>query len=364
MTLNELGKILGLSVSTISRALSRPDLVSAETRGRVLEAVIAHGYTPNAIARSLQNGRTQALGVVVSDLQNPFYSSVVRSVERVAATRNYNCVICNSDEDAQVEEKALALLTSLQVAGIIFASSGANKALLQKLQKDGLPLIEIDRASGVEDVDAVLLDNALGGRLAADHLVDLGHRRIAVVTGPQTLTTGRDRLHGFSVTLEERGVPLPPELIEVANFREAGGYSAVIRLLALPEPPSAFFVANNEMMAGALSALRERSLRVPDDISLISFDDVRWARYVEPPLTVITQPTEQIGTLAAGLLFERLAGRREAVRYVLKPKLVRRASCAPPAPSRLLPRTGVDDASWFDSVSALTVDPDIRKEVP
>lgn len=330
MTLHELSKQLNLSVSTISRALSRPELVSPETREKVLTSAAAHGYTPNAIARSLKNGRTRALGIIVSDIQNPFYSSVVREVESVAASRGYNCVICNADEDPHREERALELLMSLQVAGVIHASTGANTALLQNLRQSGLLLVDIDRVSGLEDVDTVLLDNAFGARLAAEHLLDLGHSRIAVVTGPQTLTTGRDRLHGFSTVLAERGIALPPELVEVANFREAGGYSAVVRLLALPERPTALFVANNEMMAGALSALHERALRVPQDVSLISFDDVRWARYVEPPLTVVAQPTGQIGTLAAELLFERLAGRGEAVHYVLKPELIQRASCAPP----------------------------------
>lgn len=358
MTLRELGKQLNLSVSTVSRALSRPQLVSAMTRQRVLEAVAAHGYTPNAIARSLKNGRTRALGIVVSDLQNPFYASVVREVERVAASRGYNCVICNADEDARQEERALELLVSLQVAGVIHASTGANRAFLRRLQQGGLPIVDIDRASGLEEVDTVLVDNALGARMAAEHLLDLGHTRIAVVTGPQSLTTGRERLRGFRAALEARGLALAGDYTEIANFREAGGYSAVVRLLALPEPPTAFFVANNEMMAGALSALRERGLRVPEQVSLISFDDVRWARYVQPPLTVIAQPTEQIGTLAAGLLFERLSGRQETIHYLLKPELVRRASCAPP------PSVGAASSSRYrpGAVATSATEPDSGEE--
>lgn len=254
VTLHELSKHLNLSVSTVSRALSRPNLVSPETRQKVLAAASAYGFTPNAIARSLKNGRTQALGIVVSDIQNPFYSSVVREVERVAASRGYTCVICNADEDPYGEERALELLLSLRVAGILHASTGANAALLQKLQRAGVPLVDIDRASGLADVDTVLVDNALGARLAAEHLLDLGHRRVAVVTGPQPLTTGRTRLEGFQAALAARGVALEPELVEIANFREAGGYSATLRLLALPARPTALFVANNEMMAGALSA--------------------------------------------------------------------------------------------------------------
>lgn len=333
MTLRELSEQLGLSPATVSRALSRPQLVAEKTRQLVVEAAAAHGYTPNAIARSLKDGRTRAVGIIVSDIQNPFYSSVVRAIERVAASRRYNCVICNSDEEVRAEERALDLLVSLQVAGVIYASTGVDHTYLQRLQRGGLPLVEIDRASGTTEVDAVLVDNVLGARLAAEHLLDLGHRKLAIITGPQTLTTGRERLAGFRAALEVRGVALSAEYSEISDFREAGGYSAALKLLALEEPPTALFVTNNEMMAGTMAALRERGVRVPTDISLISFDDVRWARYVEAPLTVIAQPTEQIGTLAAGLLFERLAGRHECVHYVLKPELVLRASCAPPTPT-------------------------------
>lgn len=330
MTLTELAHELGLSPSTISRALSRPDLVAEATRQKVLMAVKAYGYTPNAIARSLRKGETRTIGVVVSDIENPFYSAVVRAVECVAANHGYSCVICNADENADKEAQALSLLNELRVSGIIHASTGTNLITLHKLQNEGLPIVDIDRASGLKGVDTVLVDNALGARLAATHLLELGHKRNAVITGPLHLTTGHDRLKGFQDALEAAGESLPGHYIEIGDFREASGYRATLALLELPTPPTALFVTNNEMMAGALAALRERGLRIPQDMSLISFDDVRWAKYVEPPLTIIAQPTEQLGVKAAKLLFERLQGRLEPITCVLAPELVKRGSCAFP----------------------------------
>lgn len=305
-------------------------MVAASTRTLVAEAVERYGYRPNSIARSLRKGRTQTIGLIVSDIQNPFYAAVTRAAEREAARHNYSLVISNADENAANESRALNLLGELQVAGIIHGSTGANLDILQTLSAKGIPIVDIDRASGLAEADTVLVDNARGAELAARHLLNLGHSHIAIITGPQHLTTGYERLKGFRETLASAGVALADPYLKVGNFQEDSGYEAAMALLALREPPTALFVANNEMMAGALSALHELSIRVPTDISLISFDDVRWAKYVDPPLTIIAQPTEQIGTLAASLLFERLQGRLESVHQVLEPKFIRRQSCAPP----------------------------------
>ena len=295
MTLSELAKKLNLSTSTVSRALTRPDLVAEATRRKILVAVDAYGYKPNAIARSLRKGQTRTLGLVVSDLQNPFYSTVAKAVEHVAARHGYSCVICDADENAAKEVQALELLSEMQVSGIIHASTGANVAALRKLKDGGLPIVDVDRASGLQDVDTVLVDNALGARMATEHLLELGHQDVAIITGPLHLTTGHDRWAGFRDTLAAAGRSLPDDYVRVGDFKEASGYAATERLLELSRPPTAIFVANNEMMAGALSVLREHEVAIPGKVSLISFDDVRWARYVEPPLTIIAQPNEQLG---------------------------------------------------------------------
>ena len=330
MTLVELAAKLNLSISTVSRALSRPDMVAPRTRELIAEAAERYGYRPNGIARSLRKGKTQTIGLVVSDIQNPFYASVTRATERVAARHGYTLVICNADENAENEARALRLLDDMQVAGIIHGSSGATLPLLQTLSAKGIPIVDIDRVSGLAEADTVLVDNALGAALAAEYLLSLGHTRVAIITGPQHLTTGAERLSGFRRALGEADTALTDAYVKIGDFREASGFAATLELLALPLAPTALFVANNEMMAGALSALQKRGVKVPEDISLISFDDVRWAKYVDPPLTIIAQPTEQIGTLAAELLFERLAGRSERVSRRLEPTLVVRGSCAAP----------------------------------
>lgn len=337
MTLTELAAQLKLSPSTISRALTRPEMVAPATLAKVLSAVEAAGYRPNAIARSLREGVTRTIGLLVSDIQNPFYSSVTKAIERVAATHGYSTIICNADEDPANEEAALRLLADLKVSGIIHGSSGSNEDSLRELRQSGIAIVDIDRATDLEGADTVLVDNEKGSREAIQYLLGLGHERIATIAGPQNLTTGRDRLEGYRAALIESGHQVRASYVEYGDFREESGRLAAERLLRLPQPPTALFVANNEMMAGALAACRAAGVRIPEQLSLISFDDVRWARYVDPPLTVIAQPTEQMGSVAAELLFERLAGRKEPVSRVLETQLIERGSCAAPLPERGAP---------------------------
>ena len=225
MTLVELAAKLNLSISTVSRALSRPDMVAPHTRKMIAEAAERYGYRPNGVARSLRKGKTQTIGLVVSDIQNPFYAAVTRAVERVAATHGYTLVICNADEDAENEARALRLLDDMQVAGIIHGSTGTSTtlAILQTLSGKDIPIVDIDRISGLAKADTVLIDNALGAALAAEHLLSLGHRRIAIITGPQHLTTGAERLSGFQYALAGAGLKLEDDYIKIGNFRENSG---------------------------------------------------------------------------------------------------------------------------------------------
>jgi DNA-binding LacI/PurR family transcriptional regulator len=330
MTFNDLAKQLNLSTATISRALSRPEIVAPETRMRVLDAVRRSGYQMHGIARSLRTQSTQTIGIVVSDICNPFFSSIVKAVEDVARTNGYTVLICNADEDGRNEEGALRLFIERQVSGVIRCSAGANPSLLKVVHQKSIPIIDLDRQSGLPNIDTVVVDNELGACLATRHLVELGHKRIAIVSGPQHLSNGRDRLEGFRKTLKAAHIPLPEHYIEFGDFREASGYQAAVRLLSLPDRPSAIFVANNEMMAGTLTAVRQRKIDVPRDLSLVSFDDARWAQYLEPPLTVVSQPAELMGQKAAQLLLARLHGSTTVQSVVFKPELiVRRSSAAP-----------------------------------
>ncbi len=332
MTLVELAEILNVSASSISRALTRPDMVSPAMRARVLQAVEQYGYSPNGIARSLRKGETKTVGLVVSDLQNPFYSSIAKFVEHTLSADGYSCVVCDASESQDKEQRALRLLAELKVSGVIRASSGRQASDLTQVGLNHTPIVEIDRATGEERADTVLLDNVFGAKLAVEHLVKLGHRRVAMISGPEHLTTGGQRLRGYREALAAAGIEPDETLVEFGDFREESGYEAARRLLRLTPMPTALFVANNEMMAGALYALKELGLNLPADVSLISFDDARWARYVDPPLTVVAQPLMEMGEAAAHLLLEQMSGRERPTSRVFTPTLIVRASTGSPRP--------------------------------
>ena len=331
MNLRDLARELNLSTATVSRALSRPEIVAPATRERVLQAVRRSGYHMNGIARSLRTQSTRTIGVVVSDIRNSFSSSIVKAVEDVARVNGYTVLICNADETGQNEEAALQLFIERKVSGVIHCSAGANLELLRVLQNKSIPLIDLDRRSGLENVDTVVLDNRLGAEIATRHLTGLGHRRIAMISGPMHLSNARSRVAGFRKTLRAAGIPVAREYIEFGDFRQRSGEEAAQRLLSLRHPPTAVFVANNEMMAGALLAIRQQKrLKVPRNLSLIGFDDARWAQFADPPLTVVSQPTEAMGKKAAELLLQRIQGETAPKTIVFQPALVVRRSTAAP----------------------------------
>ncbi len=329
VTIHDVARQVNLSIATVSRALNRPESVSEPTRQRVLEAVRLTGYRPDAIGRSLREGRSRSIGLIVSDIRNPFYASITKAVEDIAQVRGYGVLICNADERPERAEEALRFLASHQVSGIIHVPTGENTAALQDLEARGVPIVDLDRMSGLQNAGAVLVDNRHGAQLAAEHLIGLGHARIATIAGPRHLTTGLERLEGFERALAAAGVKLPRRYVEVGDFREASGLRAAQRLFGLPTPPTALFVANNEMMAGALGAVLKGRRRIPEELSLVGFDDARWAQYMHPPLTVVAQPIEAMGALAAEQLFARLEGQPSSV-HVLKTTLIVRASTGPP----------------------------------
>jgi len=328
MTLDDLAKELDVSIATISRALSRPEQVAPRTRERVLAAVHRHGYKPFGTGRSLRTQQTRTIGVVVSDIRNAFFAAAVKAIEDVARANGYSVLICNADEDRQKEGIALQLLLDRKVSGVINCSTGANLELLRMFEKSGTVLVDFERESGLNNVDTVVLDNVLGASLAAQHLVELGHRAIATIAGPKHLSNARGRLAGFRKTLQEFKIATRPEYVLFGNFKPESGYSAAQRLFSLAKPPTALFVANIEMAAGVIQFAREKKISIPKDLSLVSFDDPLWAQFMDPPLTVIVQPTEEMGECAMELLLGRLRGRSPVQTKAFPPRLVVRGSTA------------------------------------
>ena len=208
MNFSDLARQLNVSTATVSRALSRPEKVAPATRKRVLDFVRRSGYHMNGVARSLRTQSTRTIGIIVSDIRNPFSSAIVKSVEDVARTNGYTVLICNADENTRNEETALELFIERQVSGVIHCSAGANLDLLRVLLKKSIPLVDLDRQSGLENVDTVVLDNQLGAALATRHLLELGHRRVAMISGPKHLSNARKRLDGFRKTLRSAQIAL------------------------------------------------------------------------------------------------------------------------------------------------------------
>ena len=328
MTLTQLANELNLSIATISRALNRPTVVAAQTRQRVLAAVHRHGYTPNDTKRALRTQQTRTIGVVVSDIRNTFFASVVKAVDDVARANGYTVLICNADEDSAKEEAALQLLLDRKVSGVINCSTGANLELLRAFQQSGAVLVDLDRQSGLEHVDTVIVDNERGAELATEHLVGLKHRKIATIAGPQHLSNARGRLAGLCKTLHKFGIPIGKDYIQIGDFKQNSGYHSAKRLLSRKDRPTAIFSANIEMTAGLVAYVREAGIAIPKDLSIVSFDDAFWTRYIDPPLTVIAQPMEAMGECAMELLLSRLRGGKPPQTQVFAPELIVRGSTA------------------------------------
>ncbi len=330
MTLHDLAKELNLSIATISRALSRPEDVAPPTRQRVLAAVHRHGYTPNGTRRSLRTQQTRTIGIIVSDIRNYFCAAVVKAIEDEARANGYTVLICNADEDAAKEEAALQLLLDRKVSSVINCSTGANLDLLRAFQKSGAVLVDLDRESGLTNVDTVVVDNKRGAELATQHLIELGHREIATIAGPQHLSNARGRLAGFKDALRSHDIRVKKGYVQFGNFLQESGYQCAEKLLSSRRPPTALFVANMEMAAGVIAFVREKGVTIPEDISIVSFDDSFWARYMDPPLTVIAQPMERMGKCTMELLLARLRGGKPTQTLVFAPELIVRRSTAPP----------------------------------
>lgn len=336
-TIQDVARLAGVSTATVSRFLTGSP-VRASAR---IAAVIAElGYRPSSIARGLRSGRHDTIGVVVPDVTNPFFAAVVRGIENVGSARGLRVLLGNSDEDLQ-REATLVEDLSRRVDGMILAPATEHDSIPAALTSAGVPVVLVDR--GVQEggrFDSVTVDNVTGARLAAEHLLGLGHRRIGVISGPLTATPGRERHETFLAVLAGAGADLDPALVQVANFREGGGRAATDRMLDLAEPPTALFVANNLMTVGALKALHARGVRVPIELSVVGFDDLDLGALLDPPLTVVDRPDITQGERAAAVLLERIdSGGGPAVHVELPVQLVVRASTSAPRSTRPLQET-------------------------
>lgn len=335
-TIRDVARLASVSVATVSNVLNRTRPVAAETRERVLRAVQALGYTPDAAARSMRGRSSGLIGLIVADITNPFFTSLVHAVERAAQVHGHAVVLCNSDEDLAREERHLQLLRTQRVDGIILAATGqpssARSAALALLHT---PVVLVDRGLDELGLDAVVLDNRRAALDATRHILSFGHRRVAMIGGPPSISTGAERLAGYREALLEAGIAYDPDRVRDAGFREEAAYDAAGELLQLPPArrPTALFAANSLIAIGVMRAVADAQLRCPEDVSVVSIDDFAWANAFRPRLTTVAQPVDLMGEAAVRLLMGRMTGTVTAAprTEVMAPFLVVRDSCCAPA---------------------------------
>jgi DNA-binding LacI/PurR family transcriptional regulator len=324
-TISDVAKLAGVSTYTVSVVLSRRARVSPELTKRVLDAVQQLDYTVNDLARSLHTGSTRMVGMLIPDIASPFYAKVVRGAEDVLREAGYALILGNTYSKAEEQSRYLALFRSKQVDGLLLfvAPEGAGEA--RALVEARKPVVFVGRVPQGLDCDSVSADNALGTLLAIRHLLGKGHRRIGLITGEPVLSTSMDRVKGWRKAMREAGLKPEGQYIGEGDWTAESGYARTLELLGLDKPPTAIFASNFLMMTGVLRALKERKLRSPEDLEVMSSDDSDWLDVFVPRISTVAQPSYDMGSRSATLLLKRVnSPRRRFERIVLNPDLILR----------------------------------------
>ena len=334
-TIYDVARLAGVSTATVSRLLNGTGQIAPKTRLAIESAVKELGYQPNRIARSLATSSTQTIALLIPEITNPFYGALVAGIEQRTLELGYTMLLCTTEDDPVREETYLNLLRSKLVDGVLADGLVLPPDRIAEFVAEGFPIVCLDRDVDSTAVPLVQVDNRLGGRMATEHLLGLGHKRIAHVAGTPGMRIVDERIEGYREALRAAGVEPDPRLLAVGGFDEAGGYEALRSLFARPPYPTAVFAANDLSAVGVLEAVAESGRRVPDDVSVVGFDDLRLAAYTSPPLTTIHQPAREIGARATSLLFDLAHGKKlRRVRHLLEPDLVVRRSTGPPRSRR------------------------------
>ncbi len=327
VSIKDVAEAAGVSTATVSRVLSNGLHVRPEVRERVMATVERLGYRPNLVARSLRSQQSSTIGLIVSDISNPFFTAISRAVEDTAYDQGFSVLLCNTDENPEKEAIYLNLMRDTAVAGAIMSPTRQTIANFADSHLP-FPIVVVDRSISNGDVDAVLLDNVDAAYRLIAHLIEQGYRRIAALCSE--MSTGLERQIGYEKALRTHGLAPKSEYMKYVLPKAEAGYTATLKMLDLAEPPDALFTVNSLIAEGALQAIRERNLTIPDDIALVTFDETTWSSLVQPAITLISQPTYEIGKTAAQLLMQRIADPGRPTRQViLKGQMLARGSSAP-----------------------------------
>ncbi|MBW7882404.1 MAG: LacI family DNA-binding transcriptional regulator [Caldilineaceae bacterium] len=318
--LDDIARAVGVSTSTVSRALSGKTAADPALIEQIIATAEKLGY-PLERYRALQS-KSRLIGVVVPNIASPFFAVLIESIEQAAADHGYNVLLCSSNYDLERENEVLEILADKNVAGILIAPVAMNSTLPELVLRKKLPVVQVDRHSEEMQCDLVQTDNYRGAYEAVSLLVRQGYRNIAIISGPKTHSTGKERLDGYVAALRNGEISVRSEYVQTEDFLEQNGYDAVVRLLKLSPRPNALFVTNVDMTMGALRALHDNHIHIPDDMAVVGFDEFPFARILVPPLTTVEQPIQMLAFTAADLLMRRIDQRApaEPVTIKLSPK--------------------------------------------
>jgi len=338
-TYKDIARIARVSTATVSHVINKTRFVSSETKAKVLKAIKALNYHPNALAKSLATRKTHMIALIIPSITNQFFSAVARGVQDETKRRGYYLILCNTDEEEDNEIEYMKMVREKRIDGFIITPPGtkenANKMsneYLVELQKDGFPFVMIGRRGNIPNVDVVTSDSRGGAYQAISYLAELGHRRIAFVGGPFSKGVGLGRLRGYQQALREHKLEEDPSLILEGNLEEEGGYQLTRQILSMKLPPTAIFAINDMMAIGALTACHEAGVSVPGDMSIVGYDDIPLVSMVRPRLTSVAQPEYEMGSKSAELLIKRIEkkGLKEGQIIVMNTKLMIRESTGRP----------------------------------
>lgn len=332
VTLKDIAEKVGVSPTTVSLVLNQKDdnRISDATKHKIMEAVKELGYQPSKVTPNIVQNVPPTIGFVITDIENPFFTKLASVVEDIASRYGYNIILCNTRRDLNREREFLEVLWRRRVDGLIIAPVDDEESDLQAFFSHDIPVVFVDRCPQKTQFNAVLLNNIEGAYMAIDYLINLGHKRIGIIVGRRNTTTGRDRLRGYIKALKDHGLEMNDWLMKDGHYSIEGGKQATEELLRLAPPPSAIFSSGGVMTIGVLLALKENNVNIPEDVSLISFDDEQWYLFIDPPLTAVSQPVNELGTEAAHLVIQSIQGwgtTGEPQKIVLQPELIIRESC-------------------------------------
>ena len=328
ITIKDIAKLAGVSYATVSRALNDHPEVNMKTKERILEIAKENGYSPNEIARGLVKQSTNTLGLLVPDISNPYFPEVAKGVEEKAISRDYHVFLCNTDWDSQKEIDYIKTLKDKRVAGIIIAPTSVETyAKVKELNLD-IPIVYIGSKSPEKEINYVVIDNEKASFMATEYLIELGFTDIAYLGGSENTVTNKERLAGYKKALTKHSLDRAVYIMKSSSFRRESGYKAVVESIQKERIPQALICANDIVALGAIEALENNGYNVPEDVSVIGFDDIAYASLHKINLTTVAQPKYEIGALAAEIALEKINdGGSDGKKVILEPTLIKRGTC-------------------------------------